>query len=86
MTKIIYIYIFTNWGLSVTDAPFKHFLYPDAGPEAVHTAKQCTEPKNKPAKNHIPAVGDTVYVNHLIDTANAEGGNWFVILPTEMLQ
>jgi hypothetical protein len=86
MTKLIYIYIFANWGLSVTDAPFKHFLYPDVTPQAVYNAQQCIEPTFKHSKNHIPTIGDTVYVNHLIDTADVNGGAWFVILPSEVLK
>jgi hypothetical protein len=85
-TIIIYVYIFTNWGLSITNKPFKHYLHPEAVPTAIHTAAPCSEPKYKTGKDHLPVVGDTVFVNHLKDTAEAIGGGWYVIEPEELLQ
>jgi hypothetical protein len=83
---IIYVYIFATHGLTITNKPFKHFMHPKAAPSATHVATPCSEPKHKTAKDHLPVVGDTVYINHLKDTAEAIGGGWYVIEPVETLQ
>ena len=79
-----YIYILLNWGVTITDSQLNHPYYIDDVPHAVYIAELCNEPFTAPTKDHVPTVGDTVYLNRIHpETSEIITGDWVKIISVE---